>query len=145
MMEQTFHRDLQRGIDIELDVLNIIKKKYISATLVNKYKGYDIWIPELSKSIEVKSDLKSNYTNNIVIEIEMYGKPSGLMVTEADYWVFYDGNQYVSIKPMEIIRCIFLNKLTHAEFIGKGDTVPKKAFLVKKDILFQYGKVLGND
>jgi hypothetical protein len=144
-MNNTFKDDLKRGIDIELQVLNIIQKKYPSASLINKFKGYDIWIPELHKSIEVKSDLKSNYTNNIVIEIEMFGKPSGLMVTKADYWVFYDGNQYVLIQPMEIVRCIFLNKLNYVEFIGNGDTASKKAFLVKKDILFKYGKIINND
>ena len=26
-------------------------------------------------------------TNNIAIEVECYGKPSGIMATEADYWV----------------------------------------------------------
>ena len=144
-MNNTFQEDLKRGIDIELQVLNIIQKKYPSASLINKFKGYDIWIPEISKSIEVKSDLKSNYTNNIVVEIEMFGKPSGLMITTADYWVFYDGKKYVLIEPMEIIKCIFLNKLNYVEFIGNGDTASKKAFLVKKDILFNYGKIINND
>jgi hypothetical protein len=33
-----------------------------------------------------------------------------------------------------------MNKLKYAEFTGNGDTKSKKAFLVKKDILFSYGK-----
>jgi hypothetical protein len=138
-VSNTFSRDLQRGIDIENQLLEIIRKKYPSASLINKYKGYDIWIPEIHKSVEVKSDLKSNFTGNIVVEIEMFNKPSALMTTKADYWVFYDGDKFVSIKPMDIVNCIFLNKLTYKEFIGKGDTESKKAFLVPKDILFKYG------
>ena len=138
-MSNTFQRDLGRGIDIENQLLDIIRVKYPSASLIHKYKGYDIWIPELHKSVEVKSDLKSNFTGNIVVEIEMFGKPSGLMVTKADYWVFYDGNKFISIKPMDIVNCIFINKLTYKEFIGNGDIASKKAFLVPKDILFTYG------
>jgi len=138
-MNNTFQHDLKRGIDIELKALAIIQKKYSSASLINKFKGYDIWIPELHKSVEVKYDPMSNETGNIVIEIEMFDKSSALITTKADYWVFYDDNKFVSIKPMDIVNCIFLNKLIYKEFIGNGDTKSKKAFLVPKEILFKYG------
>ena len=42
------------------------------------YKEYDIFVPELNIGIEVKSDEKSKYTSNIVIEIEFNNKPSAL-------------------------------------------------------------------
>ena len=138
-MSNTFQIDLQKGINIENKLLNIIKKKYPSASLIDKYKGYDIWIPELKQSIEVKYDPMSKQTGNIVVEIEMFNKPSALITTEANYWVFYDDDKFVSIKPIDIINCIFLNKLTYKEFVGNGDTASKKAFLVPKDILFKYG------
>ena len=138
-MTNTFQQDLSRGINIENKLLEIIRKKYPSASLIHKYKGYDIWIPETNKSIEVKYDPMSNQTGNIVIEIEMFDKSSALITTKADYWVFYDDNKFVSIKPMDIVNCIFINKLTYKEFIGTGDTVSKKAFLIPKDILCSYG------
>ena len=138
-MTNTFQQDLSRGINIENKLLEIIRKKYPSASLIHKYKGYDIWIPETNKSIEVKYDPMSNQTGNIVIEIEMFDKSSALITTKADYWVFYDDNKFVSIKPMNIVNCIFLNKLIYKEFVGNGDTKSKKAFLVPKEILFKYG------
>ena len=46
------------------------------------------------------------------------------------------------IKPMEIVNCIFLNKLQYREFVGTGDTAKKKAFLVPKELLFGYAKIL---
>lgn len=144
-MNNTFKQDLKRGIDIELKILAIIQKKYPSASLINKYKGYDIWIPEIHKSVEIKYDPMSNETGNIVVEIEMFNKPSALMTTEADYWIFYDDNNFVLIKPMDIVNCIFLNKLTYREFTGTGDNVSKKAFLIKKDILFKHGKIINNE
>jgi hypothetical protein len=118
----------------------LIRKKYPSASLIHKYKGYDVWVPELDESVEVKYDPMSNKTGNIVVEIEMFGKPSGLMSTTADYWVFHDDIDFVIMKPMYIVNCIFLNKLKFVEFVGTGDTAPKKAFLVPKQLLFSHGK-----
>ena len=138
-----FDEDLARGQEIEHKVAEVIRKKYPSTSLVNKFKGYDIWVPEIHKSIEVKYDPRSNQTGNIVVEIEMNEKPSGLMSTTADYWVFYDDNEFVLIKPNDIIYCIFLNKLQYVTFTGAGDKAPKKAFLIKKDVLFTYGKKIG--
>lgn len=138
----TFKTDLQRGLEIEERVLAILRKKYPCATLVNAFKGYDIWIPEIDKAVEVKFDPMSQRTGNIVVEIEMYGKDSGLMVTQADYWVFYDGQMFVIMPVKHIFKCIFLSKLQYVEFIGEGDSQIKKAFLVDKNTLFKYGKIL---
>ena len=133
----SFVEDLGRGKQVEQMLLDKLNAKYPSAAIIDKFKGYDIWIPEINKSIEVKADEKSNYTGNIVVEIEMYGKPSALLTTTADYWVFYDG-KFWCITPKEIIQCIFLNKLQHTEFVGNGDTQSKKAFLIKKEFLARY-------
>ena len=139
----TFQQDLERGFEVEYAVLEIIRKKYPSASLINAYKGYDIWIPELHKSVEVKYDPMSNETGNIVIEIEMNGQLSALSITTADFWVFHDDHVFVMMKPMSIVNCIFQNKLQYVEFVGQGDTSKKKAFLVPKDVLFKHGKKIG--
>jgi len=138
----SFNKDLQRGLKIEDSVVSILRKKYPCATLVSAFKGYDIWIPEIDKSVEVKYDPMSCETGNIVVEIEMYGKPSGLMASTADYWVFYDGEMFVIMPIKNIFKCIFDCKLQYVEFVGNGDTRSKKAFLVDKNTLFKYGKIL---
>jgi hypothetical protein len=138
----TFHQDLERGKAIESKALAVIRKKYPSASLIEAFKGYDIWIPELHKSVEVKYDPMSNETGNIVVEIEMSGKASALITTTADYWLFYDDHVFMLIKPMSIVNCIFQEKLTFVEFVGNGDSSRKKAFLVPKHLLFQHGKQL---
>ena len=119
----SFHEDLNRGLQIEKLVLDIYRRDCPSATIVNAYKGYDIWLPEENYGIEVKYDPKSNETGNVVLEIEMNGKPSGLMTTTAKYWVFYDDEIFMQISTRNIIKCIFLNKLVYTEFTGKGDKV----------------------
>jgi hypothetical protein len=138
-MISTFKKDLEEGKAIETIVLDIVKNKYPAATIINGYfPGYDIWIPEIHKSIEVKSDQKSQHTGNILIEIEMYKKPSALFSSTADYWVIFDGFDFLWTTPKKIFQCIIFNKLKFAEFIGKGDTVSKKAFLIEKNLISQY-------
>lgn len=134
----SFLDDLLEGVAVEQKVLTKIKEKYPSATLINAYKGYDIWIPETNQGIEVKYDPMSNKTGNIVVEIEMNGKKSALTTTTADYWVFYDDNVFAWFKPMDIVYCIFVNKLRCVDFVGEGDSSSKRAFLVPKDILFSH-------
>jgi len=138
----TFHKDLERGKAIESKALAVIRKKYPSASLIEAFKGYDIWIPELHKSVEVKYDPMSNETGNIVVEIEMNNKASALITTTADYWLFYDDHVFMLMKPMSIVNCIFQEKLTFVDFVGSGDSFRKKAFLVPKHLLFQHGKQL---
>jgi len=139
--QSAFSKDLERGLKVEQYVLERTRKKYPCATLINAFKGYDIWIPEIHKSIEVKYDPMSKETGNFVIEIEMYGKPSALMASTADMWIFYDDEVYFIISRDNIIKCIFDCKLQYKEFVGAGDTRPKKAFLVDKKALFKYGQL----
>ena len=85
-----FEKSLIIGQESEVIVLNQIKKKYPTAFIVEGYhKEYDIMIPEINQTVEVKKDFKSKHTGNIVIEMEMNNKPSGLQTTTADWWVFH--------------------------------------------------------
>ena len=90
----------------------------------------------ICKKVEVKQDKKSNYTHNIVVEIEMPpGTPSALSTTEADYWVFDDGEIYIWITP-ETLRQV-VKPFTPVKFIGNGDNKEKLAYLIKKDIIIK--------
>ena len=138
-MTQTFKRDLKIGKYHEQVILNYIQTKYKDSYIQDGYfKDYDIFVPEMNFGIEVKSDEKSKYTNNIVIEIEFNNKPSALTTTKAKYWVIYDGYKYNWFLTENIKKCILENNLRYVEFIGKGDTKSKKAYLIKKEILYKY-------
>lgn len=140
-MTANFERDLADGEIAEQKLLQIIRKKYKSAVKIpNKFSDYDIFIPETNKKIEVKYDRQCNKTGNIFIEIEILGKPSGLSVTKADYWVFFDGENFRSISPADITNFIFMNKIVMQEFKNSGNEI--KAFLVKKDDFFERCKLI---
>lgn len=140
-MELTFEKDLVEGKRVEEQVLNILKKHFSCATMIEgACKDYDIWIPERTVGVEVKSCPSCHDYGNIVIEIEMFGKPSGLLRSKAGYWVIYDGTKFQLMTREDILHCIFINKLTYREFVGKGDAESKKAFLVPATQLMKYGK-----
>ena len=55
-----------------------------------------------SKSFEVKRDFKAAKTGNIAVEYECRGKPSGIAVTEAEWWVYDLGNSYLFMRTDEL-------------------------------------------
>ena len=140
----SFFADLNRGKVIEEKVLSSIRKKYSCAMMVDGFKGYDIWIPELHQSVEVKYDPMSVQTGNIVVEIEMFGKPSALLSTTADWWVFHDDHLFAWMKPKKIVEFIMLNNFQWKEFVGEGDSTKKKAYLLPKGQLFKAAEYLRN-
>ena len=104
---QNFKKDLQRGRKIEEKILDICKQKYPCSVLIDgKFKDYDLFIPETNKKLEIKGDYRSCETGNIIIELMMFGKPSALLTTKADYWVVYTGKELLWITPIKIIECI---------------------------------------
>jgi len=137
-----FQDDLAIGEKLERRILRKIQKRYPRAKKIEGYfKGYDLFIPELQVRIEVKQDKKSQHTGNYVIETEFDGKPSALSTTEADYWVIYDGECEIWTTPWRIKEAV--KGLPIREFIGKGDTRVKKAYLcprerIKKTAEFVY-------
>ena len=133
---KNFKKDLEIGHNSEDAVCAKINKKYPRAHVIEGYcKGYDIYVPETNKKVEVKQDKKSNFTNNIVVEIEFNGKPSALSTTEADYWVFDDGEIYIWTTP-DILRQV-VKPFKPVKFIGNGDNKEKLAYLIKKDIIIK--------
>ena len=138
-----FDESLFVGQLFENIVLNYVHTKYPKAYRFEGYKKeYDIIVPETNTTIEVKSDFKSNYTGNFLIEVYMFSKPSGLITTEADWWVIIDGSSMSWIKPEEIKDIILVNGIEQRDFVGKGDTESKKAYLVPKNLIKDKSKVI---
>jgi len=136
---QTFYQDLERGKQIEKNVLDMIHTKYPKAYMQEGYfKEWDIYVPEKNIAVEVKLDEMSQETGNIVIEVTFDGKPSALSTTKADYWVIWDGIEYKWFYPEDIKKCIQDNCLKLVTFTAKGDVKSKQAYLIKKQILYRY-------
>lgn len=131
----SFHDDLERGLNIELQCLAKIQKKYPCAVIVSAFKGYDIWIPETGIGIEVKYDAMSKETRRWLIEIEMAGKPSGLLTSTANVWVFTDGEKWLSVAKNDLIAHIMRTGYVLQRVTGSGDTNSKRCFFIpEKDM-----------
>ena len=134
-----FKKDLQRGRDIEEKILDICRQKYPCSVLIDgKFKDYDLFIPETNKKLEIKGDYRSCETGNIIIELMMYGKPSALLTTKADFWVIYTGLELLWTTPEKIIECITVNNINSRTLTGQGDTVSKVACLIPIEIFKKY-------
>ena len=136
---ETFTDYLKVGEKTEEIVLKILNKKYPKAYKVEGYfKDWDLFIPELNQGVEVKQDMKSNFTGNLVIEVEMNGKKSALSTTKASWWVFYDGSEFIWTTPKLICDCIRDGDYKIVQFTGTIDTKSKKAYLIKKNHLKKF-------
>jgi len=136
---QNFKKDLQRGRKIEEKILDICKQKYPCSVLIDgKFKDYDLFIPETNKKLEIKGDYRSCETGNIIIELMMFGKPSALLSTKADYWVIYTGEELLWTTPIKIIECITVNNINSRTLTGKGDTASKVACLIPIETFKKY-------
>lgn len=137
------YKESKKAGDIgEYEILKRVKKNHPEAYIDNTGKAnsdWDIFIPDSNYGIEVKCDYKSNYTGNLLIEVEMNGKLSALSVTKSKYWVFITGYRYIWIKPLEIYR--FLEQHPYYGRIpitGNGDEKEKIAYLINHDKFIKY-------
>ena len=136
---ENFKKDLQRGRKIEEKILDICREKYPCSVLIDgKFKDYDLFIPETNKTIEIKGDYRSCETGNIIIELMMFGKPSALLTTKADFWVVYTGLELLWITPIKIIECITVNNINSRTLTGQGDTASKVACLIPIETFKRY-------
>lgn len=129
-----FESQLAFGIEEEIKFLKRLKETYPhSVKIEGSFKQFDFYIPDIESKIELKTDKKSNYTGNFVVETYHYGKPSGITTTTADFWVFNDGESYYWVDPDTIKNIILTSGIKQARFVGNGDTVEKRAYLIPKE------------
>lgn len=113
----------------------------------------EIYNEEHNIKIEIKTDHKSNITNNFFIEYKQYGKPSGILTTEADFYVINDTNNYYIILVDHLKEVINILKnegilkknkhllRIHGEVIKDGNNNPfiTEGFLIPKNKIIEYG------
>jgi hypothetical protein len=149
MAKYDFNEDILVGEDGEDIVIKDLET--LGATLISKNKDnrYDALVLS-KKGDEVKYEIKTdvfcrpeNDTGNIFVEYECRGKGSGILVTEAKWFVTY--YQYLKeiwyIQTEVLKKLIMDNDIPKAEFSGdagsntKGWLLPryqyKKHFIVR--------------
>jgi hypothetical protein len=92
----------------------------------------------LGKTIEVKRDFKCLETGNIFVEYESRNKPSGIAISEADYYCYWLSNYHLIIIEKDELKKLCRKYLkTNRDVKGgdmntsKGILLPLKEFLQK--------------
>lgn len=92
------------------------------------------------KKIEVKTEKNIwQKSGNIAIEFESYDKPSGINVTEADYWfhnLSIDDEVYCTLVFSTPMLKKIVEKLDYHKVIKGGDNWASKMYLVNLSKLF---------
>ena len=91
-MSSNFIHDLQIGQLYEIEALKYLEyDSYIQSDITKKISEYDLKIKRnnIETKIEVKADLKCQFTGNIAIEYSCNNKRSGISTTTADFWVVF--------------------------------------------------------
>ena len=92
-----------------------------------------------NSKVEVKTDRLTEKTGNVYIEYESRGKPSGIVTSQADYWVYkIDEVGFAIIFEVEILKAKLRKYYTDGMYLKKGgDNDTSKGFLVPIIQLFK--------
>jgi hypothetical protein len=137
-MSKFYQEDLPYGEAGEKFVLGIINRKHSMAYKMEGYfVEYDIMIPEIDKTVEVKRDKHTDRTGNAFIETYCNKIKSGINVSTADYWAYLTKTMLYWIKSNELKICISENNIPE----GKNYKIDGKiidAYLIPIDIFKNY-------
>ena len=126
-----FDTSLSVGKLREAELIEFFQSKgHKPIPIPGKFSGFDFFLANTKQGYEVKQDWKAHYSGNPVVEVEMYGKRSGLMATTADWWIFDTKDEFIFITPKQLKDLIVEQNPPLRQFTGKGDTQPKKAYLI---------------
>lgn len=131
----TFAEDLAIGDKIErewLDKMLVVFRETYQT--FGKDSRFDIAVPELNATIEVKYDPKSQETGNVVVEYH-HNKPSGILTSEATHWLFDLGDEEMWFSRSGLLRALMLSGVKPVQIHGPDDRHPKMVFLIPKDVL----------
>ena len=136
-----FNEDLDRGVSVEDDLLERLRHAFPSARrATGVHPDWDIEIPEIGKTVEVKYDPMSQKTGNVVIEY-FHNKPSAFSVSVADYWLISTGDTELWFSRWGILECILAEGIEPVRIHGPQDRHPKWVFLIPLVLLRRYSNV----
>lgn len=95
--------------------------------------------------IEVKKDDWAVRSGNIAIEFECRGKPSGILVTQADFWCHVVGHYFVLVFPVDFLKKVYSQLSKDAKYVkemgdrnSSGQPVAKALLIPWKELLTMF-------
>jgi hypothetical protein len=139
MANNKFKKDLEFGQKFEVDYVKRYNiQNYVLST--GKFKPYDILDTDTKIKYEVKADRWSYSTGNICIEYTSWNKPSGIVTTESDFYIYYvikPREEYNIYKiPVSVIKDK-INKKQYFRTLSGGDRNSNTQFYLFRMSLFE--------
>lgn len=148
MGNYNFRMDLAIAKESEREVCSVLETKHKWEIIGrNDTYAYDILAKKDDKevSFEVKEDFMCYKTNNIAVEYESRGKPSGISITESQYYVYVihrpAGKEFLSLSTDKVKKLIADNK--YFRVVNGGDKGSNTMmYLFKYDVYSKEAKQL---
>lgn len=136
----SFQNDLLLGKKYELMLLDYLdRKEYDEVELApnKRFVEWDVKIKRgsLEAKYEVKSDRLSHKTGNLCIEYECSGHPSGINVTQADYYAYFvihGSEQDLYLIPVDRLKAYI--ETANPKKMGGGDNYRSRFYLIPKAV-----------
>ena len=114
-----FWKDKQYEKFSTVDVKNILLKRGYKILETNDDFRYDLLVEKNDKQqkVEIKQDFSCYFTNNIGVEYETRDKPSGIMISKADLYIYkvYQNPRYLkkakNEKVLKEVKIFSIDKL----------------------------------
>ena len=134
---------MERGEAVEREWLGKLLPLFHDAYMTfGNDSRFDIAIPEMDTTIEVKFDPRSLQTGNIVLEY-FHNKPSGILVSEASHWLFVTGEENIWISAKRLKACVLIERIIPTQIQGGDDRHPKAVFLIPVETLRSHANAVG--
>jgi hypothetical protein len=131
MSNFNFSKDLARAEVTEAEVAKLLTRKagpsFVSVTWGEAKKEYDIVLETIfgKTTFEVKEDFAHAKYGNVAVEYWCRGKPSGINVSKAKYWIFKihekDGSKNLYMLTCRMLRSMILYKEYKRKVENGGD------------------------
>tara|TARA_Y100000389_G_C17414440_1_gene492855 strand:+ start:1036 stop:1545 length:510 start_codon:yes stop_codon:yes gene_type:complete len=144
--QKNFSKDIDIGESGEGFIKEFLINKGYNFISDNKDYRYDLLMSygEANFTYEIKTDVyisPKKDTGNLVVEFESRGKPSGISVTEADFYVYFmpKMKEIWNIKMDKLKDLIKSNNFKEVSGGDKGSDT--KMYLIKRSTYKEYFKV----
>lgn len=131
----------------EQEIAEILEQKGCKIISFNKDNRYDILAEVNGKpyKFEVKEDFTCKRTGNVGLEFGCRGKPSGISVSDADYYIYKlhtpRGIITVMISSRKL-KTMITNHVFHAIVVGGDPGSNSKNYLFHVEDILKNGKIL---
>jgi len=148
MPNYDYDKDIKIARDTEIEVSKLLIDKYRATILEFEHSNkYDILALVNGKTFkfEVKEDFTCERTGNVGMEIKCRGKPSGINVTEADFYIYklhtQDGIKFYLFKTSALKRMIE-NREFFTSVNGGDKDSGSINYLFRYDTFIRRGKLI---